>query len=258
MRTHTSEKEYECNFVGCGKTYTTSALLASHQKIHSGSVHKCQFKDCTFSTIYTNHLKKHQQSRHSNDRPFVCTVDGCVKRFKIKERLRAHIKIWHSNETPEVCPIDGCGKLVKPRLMKNHIDMHSKEFLFCDYPECGFKSKISGVLNYHKKNTHSSERNYVCDWTECGKRFKTKTTLTSHMKTHTNVRLHVCEWPGCPFRTTLKIKLTEHIITHTNEKPFACSWPGCEYRCSNKGNMSVHMKVHTNTKPFACDWEGSQ
>ncbi|KAJ7065507.1 hypothetical protein C8F01DRAFT_982779 [Mycena amicta] len=59
----------------------------------------------------------------AEERPFVCPVDGCGKRFVRGEHLKRHVRSIHTHEKPHACPYEGCGKSFNRR---DNLAQHSR------------------------------------------------------------------------------------------------------------------------------------
>ena len=61
-RVHSGERPHQCEFEGCGKSFSDSSSLARHRRTHTGR------------------------------RPYVCTVPSCGKMFTRRTTLNRHVR----------------------------------------------------------------------------------------------------------------------------------------------------------------------
>ena len=162
---HFDVRRYTCEI--CRAKFTTISLLKQHLIKHLGGPYECdecssrfrckqrlivhkrnKHPICQFCSEKFNgrlSLKKHMQTKHSNERPFSC--DMCSAKFKEKGKLNRHKKFKHSDERPFSCEV------------------------------CSATFKDKNSLNIHRK-IHSTERPYACD--ECPSTYVTKSDLKKH------------------------------------------------------------------------------
>ena len=111
------------------------------------------------------------------------------------------------------------------------------------------RSQVSKKLSLPPGNAPTNKQPYKCD--QCGKIFKTKYTLTIHLKmpSHTGAKPFVCAICGKGFR--LSSTLCRHKIIHTSEKPHKCHI--CDKAFNRSSTLKTHIRTHSEYKEFACD-----
>ncbi|KAJ7402536.1 zinc finger protein 143 [Pitangus sulphuratus] len=135
-RSHTGDRPYQCEHPGCGKAFATGYGLKSHVRTHTGEKpYRCTEENCTKSFKTSGDLQKHIRT-HTDlkgqgfgvlvvdlvwcsqwnvlvqgwEKPYVCTVPGCDKRFTEYSSLYKH-HVVHTHSKPYNC--NHCGKTYK-------------------------------------------------------------------------------------------------------------------------------------------------
>jgi hypothetical protein len=136
--------------------------------MHATNVHTnpllCLVANCPHKTPFgrLSDLRRHEQSAHSTERRFICTVSSCdasIKEFARKDHLTKHMRERHDNY---FCPINHCPRstkssFAKPEDVAEHIKVEHGLY------ECALKacaqapsSKFSNASSLnHLRNHHS-------------------------------------------------------------------------------------------------------
>jgi KRAB domain-containing zinc finger protein len=119
----------------CRISTECKALEENEDKLKCNKQLKCFSPKCRFSAITDKNLNKHI-SQHLNKRQFIC--NECNKGFNQKSNLNVHKQRIHSNDRPFVCPVSECGKRFKTKEdLIRHKAIHSDEKPFkCDVKDC--------------------------------------------------------------------------------------------------------------------------
>jgi uncharacterized Zn-finger protein len=236
-------QELECNQIGCNYKTKTLRNLKKHKRAHN-LIFICGF--CELKFVYRERLENHISRKHTGIRPYVCSIDNCLKSYASKMGFLCHKRTQHNEALDRYkCQWNGCGKQFKSIAgYKQHLIRHkaSKKFN-CDWNECKHKFISKAELNDHM-NRHTGNKPYVCEWPGCEKRFSTKTYFYLHKKYHLNERKHVCDWPECDYATNNRSNLVKHKAIHTRDLKYWSVWPHCQYNTSNHSNLVTHQKQH--------------
>ncbi|EEY61064.1 uncharacterized protein PITG_01307 [Phytophthora infestans T30-4] len=95
---------------------------------------------------------------HTGEKPHVCPVKTCVKRFSTSGNLSRHKRL-HGYIEPLQCPVEGC---LSSFPSNNKLEKHMKFHLggavhVCSINHCGKTFSTVGNLNRHVKNQHIDE-----------------------------------------------------------------------------------------------------
>ncbi|XP_058820245.1 oocyte zinc finger protein XlCOF6-like [Topomyia yanbarensis] len=182
-------REHKCD--ECAKTFLTLPLLQKHMQNHNSSkkgndetprgenvlVEKNVQCDLCGKTVKDKYqLKAHQKSKHSQDKPFNCSL--CFRQFKWKHALQNHLRV-HTKEQPYGCKY--CPKKFTQLTDKNrHESSHSQKFpLQCLICGKGFSAGRQKSLEKHEK-LHQAGEDYPFTCRFCDRTF----TRLSHRDRH--------------------------------------------------------------------------
>lgn len=110
MRTHTGEKPYHCSEPGCNRAFASATNYKNHSRIHTGIL-AFTFKYRKLAPFSSSLILEYSFSfLSSGERPYVCTIPGCDKRFTEYSSLYKH-QVVHTPCKPYEC--SHCGKTYK-------------------------------------------------------------------------------------------------------------------------------------------------
>ncbi len=151
-------QELECNQIGCNYKTKTLRNLKKHKRAHN-LIFICGFCELKFG--YRERLENHISRKHTGIRPYVCSIDNCLKSYASKMGFLCHKRTQHNEALDRYkCQWNGCGKQ--------------------------FKSIASYKQHLIR---HKASKRFNCDWNECKHKFISKAELNDHMNRHTGNNL---------------------------------------------------------------------
>lgn len=181
------DKQFECEYDGCERRYSSKGNLKTHLKTHEGKFnYQCDFDDCDKAFLTSYRLKLHRRV-HTGEKPYLCENDGCDKSFNTKYRLSAHKRLHtgdtfncefvrcskqfttrsdlkkhtrkHTGERPYLCKVDGCGKAYSaPHHLRSHSLKHMSG-IQCDVEGCSDMFYNFSELRTHLSAIHNTQVN---------------------------------------------------------------------------------------------------
>ena len=150
-----------------------------------------------------------------SEKPFICGVENCGKRFKREKTLVKHFQLIHQG---------------------------IKEELLCVH--CGAQFRSASGLRAHR-SVHTGQetvkREVACP--QCDKAFRCKADLESHMVVHSRAKPFSCSQCGVAFAQ--KASLKDHENVHLRK--YECK--GCAKAFGRERYLKLHMRTCSQLNP---------
>ncbi|CAG2104728.1 unnamed protein product [Medioppia subpectinata] len=246
--TEEPKRTHRCEVEGCRRVYKTEAALKKHSIHKHGTQHACHWPGCDFRTGLRSVVDKHVKVNHSDDRPFLCGLDGCQLRCLQKSLLLIHQIRGHPDHFPDKpwfkCDETNCEFRTKCKYrIATHIKGHTKPFV-CDICGKGFQSKNHLII--HRRAHTETIR---CSWPGCETVVASEDTMRDHYNTHTKAIVYECLFPGCDKTFLQRTSYFHHKSNHKSDRPrHRCHWPECDYETSNRELLKRHIDRHNGVE----------
>ncbi|CAG2172134.1 unnamed protein product [Oppiella nova] len=103
---HSKDKQFKCDFDNCNKVSRCKTALFLHKNVvHLNVRFVCDWSECDKQFTHKSHyfdtkvhsLIEHKRI-HSAEKPFICHMNGCLKRFHQLSSLYRHKRIHYQQK----------------------------------------------------------------------------------------------------------------------------------------------------------------
>lgn len=243
-------KQYSCR--DCKKQFISKGSLRSHLETHSDFIVTCNFCKKIFINKYA--LQKHLLLSHGiqiDDEDDDLSVNDVIHTTEQSDNDdSSHITDNLQENKSETYECKICKTIFSDSLSleKHMLHKHEKPFS-CTICGISFRWKYHlrcHIIAKHKqsdkcKEVHAVKAPYKCTYLNCNRRFRIKSSMTSHLRVHLGIRTYNCEVCERKFLDITSLK--RHRLLHTGEKPFTCDL------CGKKFRRKHHLEQHTTCRP---------
>ncbi|XP_041981550.1 zinc finger protein 354B-like isoform X4 [Aricia agestis] len=217
----------------CNRCFRNKNSMSAHMRKHvvKGRVLSCPTCGKVFNKVH--HLTRHQNFLHKDHdetsthsamknlstaatkNDFMCII--CTRRFKSQHSMAAHMKIH-----------------VQMKTVRDSNENISKD-----------DEKITNCKRKNVRDNYNGteEAKVLCEI--CQKRFKSKNSLSAHMKIHVNKeRVLACSKCGKVFPKVNNLK--RHELSHEEKRKYKCGF--CSESYLTEEILEQHLKQHGETK----------
>ena len=122
MAHHTGKREIACEV--CGKMFVTLQQLRNHSVYHKDPRFICSFDGCSKKFFSGKYLENHRKT-HIGQRDFACHL--CDNKYFVASHLHRHVLHFHK-QLKVCCELPGCSsKFARKETYRNHVLSHHKD-----------------------------------------------------------------------------------------------------------------------------------
>ena len=207
-------KSYVCSI--CNKTFDRPYRLQRHIQIHDPNRPRvtCQICDRSFTRYDT--LENHMKCLHSDERPFKCSAEACMKAFPTQSALMHHLRT-HMDGKPYKCF------------------------------ECDSSFALLNEHKQHMRDAHPDTQGLRCS--DCYRLFPDNHSLEEHKQLEHRVECEIC---GKTFARLAYLQT--HAEVHNGDSLFNCKYcnSGFDTEYSYKQHIKIHPEFHRSKKVYQC------
>ncbi|XP_075172271.1 transcription factor IIIA-like [Anomaloglossus baeobatrachus] len=223
--------------------------------------------------------------KHTGERPFPCTYEGCGKGFTTLFHLNRH-NMTHTGERPYKSEDENCNLafITASHMRKHYKRAHASptQIYVCYFADCRQEFRKHSQLKIHQY-IHTNQHPFKCSHEGCDKSYASPSKLKRHEKIHAG---YPCQKDSsCPFvgktwseylkhaanahsvdiictvcNRTFKRKtnLKDHKKIHREERSvYKCPRENCDRTYTAKFGLKNHiLSFHENLRSFICEYEG--
>lgn len=247
-----------CPFQGCDKSFRKPSQLEQHQRMHTGErPYMCLVDSCEKRYARAAHLKRHYEQSHSvNDaydraEYYICGEDGCYQKFTKKQNLTKHVLNVHERAGIYLCSVEGCKeRFSRPFELRHHLFQHKGVLPYqCHYGDCMKQFKQTSHLRRHLR----SHAGYVCEVDGCCQKFESWSLLRKH-KAVDHKKVLQCDF--CQKIFLRPCLLRSHItLAHPADNAvevYQCTESGCNRTYASVRNMKRHIQLFHEGQVVEC------
>ncbi|XP_059163567.1 zinc finger protein 64-like [Physella acuta] len=228
----------------CSLSFTTIKKVTAHVvNAHDLPVFHCS--SCRFVCLNMDELQAHNstiQHMKASSKVAICPVCQVVTL-----KLTSHLIKQHPEYRPYVC--DECGFQSKSSSgLKYHKETHIEGKRF-KCPQCGHACKSKIVLKRHIRN-HNPERKFKC--TQCSFSTNESYEFKRHVeRVHIKRSFYSCKFCDLSFVQMCDLKL-HSMSEHRTSDGYFCTY--CDFSCQRRAELKTHIQSHTGSHRYLCEY----